>query len=160
LLGLLQPAEMVWAEGLSKWVEASQFPALFPRTEQKRYWLSLDGKTRGPFGADQVRASLTAKDINLDVLACQENATEWQPLNRMTEFHNFVAPPLTPSHVRLLSGTLDEEEARLHLAGKSGDAIAKLMSMLMDLQKKHADNPTLVATVDRSLEELQGKRNQ
>src|SRR5437868_7123515 len=89
LLGLLQPAEMVWAEGLSKWVEAAQFPALFPRTEQKRYWLSLEGKTRGPFGADQVRASLTAKDISLDVLACQENATEWQPLNRMTEFHNF-----------------------------------------------------------------------
>ena len=159
-LGLLQSAEMVWTEGLSKWVEASQFPALFPHEGEQRYWLSLGGKTRGPFGTRQVRAGLTAKEIALDAQACPENGKEWQPLNKLTEFRDFVAPPVSPSQARLMSGMMDAEEAALHLAGKSGDAIARLMSMLMDLQKKHTDNPSLVLSLEKSLDVLRSRRDE
>ncbi len=156
-LGLLLPTEMIWTEGLSKWAEASAFPALFPQEGQK-YWLSVNGQTRGPFGVEQVRAGLTAKEFGLETPACPENGKDWQPLQKVTEFRHFVAPPVSPSHARLMAGTLDVEEARLHLAGKSGDVLARLISMLMDLQKTYGDNPGLVQNLEKSIKELQARR--
>jgi hypothetical protein len=159
-LGLLQPSEMLWTDGLSRWVEASSFPALFPRSGQKKFWLSVSGQTRGPYGADQLRASLTAREISLETLACPESGKDWQPLHRMTEFRDFVAPAVSPSQAKLLSGTLDVEEARLHLAGKEGDVIARLISTLMDLRKSYASNPGLVQSLDRSIKVLQAHRDE
>jgi hypothetical protein len=158
-LGLLQPTEMVWTEGLSKWVEASSFPALFPQQGQK-YWLHVNGQTRGPYSVEQLRAGLTAREFTLDTPTCPENEKEWQPLNKRTEFRHFVAPPVTPSHARLMAGTLEVEEARLHLAGKAGDTLAKLISMLKDLQKSCADNPGLVQSLERTIQALQAKRDE
>jgi hypothetical protein len=159
-LGLLQPSEMLWTDGLSKWVEASAFPALFPRSGQKKFWLSIGGQPRGPYGADQLRASLTAQEITLDTLACPESGKDWQPLARMTEFRDFIAPIISPSQAKLLSGTLDVEEARLHLAGKEGDVIARLISTLMDLRKNYANNPGLAQSLDRSIKVLQARRDE
>src|SRR5438552_10557228 len=61
--GLLQPSEMIWTEGMSRWVEASQFAVLFPRAGQKRYWLSVGGLSRGPFLVDQVRAAQAGRQV-------------------------------------------------------------------------------------------------
>jgi hypothetical protein len=52
------------------------------------------------------------------------------------------------------------EEAELHLAGKQGDLFARLISTLLDLKKTHADNVSLVATLDRSIEVLRTKRTE
>src|SRR5438270_9218201 len=150
LLGLLQPTEMVWTEGLSKWVEASTFPALFPQGGQK-YWLHVNGQTRGPYSVEQLRAGVIAREFTLDTPACPENEKEWQPLNKRTEFRHFVPPPVTPSHARLMASTLAVEEARLHLAGKAGDVLAKLISMLMDLLKTCGSNPGLVHNLEQSI---------
>jgi hypothetical protein len=158
--GLLQPSEMVWTEGMSKWVEAGSIPALFPRQGQKRYWLSVGGQVRGPYAADQLRAAVTARELSLETQACPETGKDWQPLNRMTEFRDFVAPPVSPSQARLLSGSLDAEEARLHLAGKAGDALARLISTLMDLKKAFPDNPALLQSLDQSIRTLQEKRDE
>src|SRR5205823_3659612 len=58
---LLQRGEMVWTEGLTRWVEASSLAWLFPPAGQKRYWLHVGGKTRGPYPAEQIRAALAAR---------------------------------------------------------------------------------------------------
>jgi hypothetical protein len=155
---LLQPNEMVWTEGVTRWVEASSLPWLFPPAGQKRYWLHLAGKTRGPYAADQIRAALAAQQITVETLACPESGKDWAPLRQATEFHDYTPPAVTPSQARLLSGSLDVEEAQLHLAGKQGDLFARLISTLLDLKKTHADNASLVATLERSIEVLRAKR--
>jgi hypothetical protein len=157
LMGFLQPTELVWTEGLSKWVEASSFPALFPQGGQK-YWVHVNGQTRGPYSVEQLRAGLVAREFTLDAPACPENEKEWQPLNKRTEFRHFVPQPVTPSHARLMAGTLDIEEARLHLAGKAGDVLAKLISMLLDLQKGCTENPGLAENLERTIKVLQARR--
>ncbi len=148
--GLLKPTEMLWTEGLTRWVEGSSFPGLFLR-EKKKYWLSVNGETRGPFAAAEVRTALAQKTVTLDTPACPENSQEWRPLSTLSEFREPSGPAPSPSKAMLLSGTLDVEEARLHLAGKSGDALARLISTLMDLRKAYADNPTLARSLDESI---------
>jgi len=74
--GLLKPSEMLWTEGLSKWVAASTFPALFPAPAEKRYWLALAGKTRGPYAIDQIRAALGSRQVTLDTLAWRRGDPE------------------------------------------------------------------------------------
>jgi hypothetical protein len=155
---LLQPNEMVWAEGVTRWVEASSLPWLFPPPGQKRYWLHMAGQTRGPYAADQIRAALAARRITADTLACPESGKDWAPLRQATEFHDYTPPAVTPSQARLLSGSLGAEEAELHLAGKQGDLFARLISTLLDLKKIHAENASLVATLERSIEVLRARR--
>jgi hypothetical protein len=155
---LLQPNEMVWTEGVTRWVEAGSLPWLFPPAGQKRYWLHLAGQTRGPYAADQIRAALTARQITVETLACPEGGKDWAPLRQAADFQDYTPPVVTPSQARLLSGSLDVEEAELHLAGKQGDLFARLISTLLDLKKTHAENVSLVATLDRSIEVLRTKR--
>jgi hypothetical protein len=156
--GLLQPGEYVWMEGSTRWVEAASLPGLFPSPGQKKFWLSLAGQTRGPYIADQIRAALTVRQIDLATLAWTENATQRQALAQYAEFRDFVPAAINPSRARLLTGTLDMEEAVLHLAGKSGDVLARLISTLMDLKRNYSHNPGLVATLDASIHALQSKR--
>jgi hypothetical protein len=156
--GLLQPGEYVWAEGTKRWVEAASLPGLFPAPGQKKFWLSLAGQKRGPYVVDQIRAALTVRQIDLATMAWTENATQWQTLAQYAEFRDFVPAALNPSRAQLLVGTLDMEEAAIHLAGKSGDVLAKLISTLMDLKRNYAHNAGLVATLDASIQALQNKR--
>jgi hypothetical protein len=155
---LLQPQEMVWAEGVTRWVEAASLAWLFPPAGQKRYWLHLSGTTRGPYAADQIRAALAARRVTPETLACAESARDWVPLRQVTEFRDYEPPAVTPSQARLLSGSLDAEEAELYLAGKGGDALARLIATLLDLKKTHAGNPSLVETLERSIAMLQSRR--
>jgi hypothetical protein len=162
--GLLKPADAVWTEGLKDWVEASRFAALFPTTNQQRYWLTLAGKTRGPFPADRIRAALTARQIAADTPACLEGSTDWVPLGQLADFRAAAASPLPPasgagaSQAKLLTGTLDAEEAALYLAGKSGDATARLISTLISLKKAYASNPALVDSLEKSIQVLKARR--
>src|SRR5262249_55110845 len=100
--GLLQPAEMIWTEGLAQWVEASTRAWLFPPAGQKRYWLALDGRTRGPYGVEQVRAALAGRQVTPETLACPEDGEQWQPLAQLTEFRGFSPSRVSPSQARLL----------------------------------------------------------
>lgn len=69
----------------------------------------------------------------------------------------------TSSHAQLGLGSghydLSEEEARLHLAGKQGDTLARLMSTLLDIKRRHQSNPSLVAMIDRSIHDLKTMRH-
>jgi hypothetical protein len=158
--GLLQPGEYLWVEGAAKWVEAAALPGLFPAAGQKKYWLSLAGQTRGPYVADQIRAALTTQQLTLDTLACATDSEQWQPLALCAEFRSFVPPAMNPSKAQLFTGTLEMEEAVIHLAGKSGDVLARLISTLMDLRRNYAHNPALVESLDASIQALQSKREQ
>lgn len=157
--GMLRPNDLLWHEGLSGWTEASRFPTLFPPPGPDRYWLSFSGQTRGPFTIDQVRASLAAHQITLDTLACVEGSSQWVPLGQLPAFRSAV-PASRSSQARLLSGTLDAEQAELYLAAKGGDALAKLILTLLTLQKTYADNPALVASLEQSIQVLRGKRQE
>jgi hypothetical protein len=164
--GLLHRTDSVWTDGLKGWVEASRFAALFPSGNQARYWLTVAGKTRGPFPADRIRAALAARQIALDTPACPEGSTEWVALGQLADFRTAAPPPDLPpvsapaSQARLLTGTLDAEEAELYLAGKGGDATAKLISTLISLKKAYANNPILVETLEKSIEVLKARREQ
>jgi hypothetical protein len=158
--GLLRPAEFVWMEGAAKWVEAAKLPGLFPAPGQTRYWVALAGQARGPLLIDQVRAALATRQIDLQTLACVEGTKNWQPLSQVTEFRGYVPSTVSPSRAQLLTGTLDLEEATLHLAGKGGDALAKLICTLMDLKRNYAHNAALVQDLDVSIQLLQEKRAQ
>jgi hypothetical protein len=156
--GLLQPGEYLWMEGAAKWVEAAALPGLFPSAGQKQYWLSLGGQRRGPYVADQFRAALTTQQLTLGTLACAADSEQWQPLALCDEFRSFVPPPMNASKARLLTGTLEMEEAVVHLAGIGGDVLARLISTLMDLRRNFAHNPALVESLDASIQALQSKR--
>jgi hypothetical protein len=157
---LLKRSEYVWMEGTGKWVEAALVPGLFAPPGQKRYWLTLAGETRGPYGLDQIRGALTIRQLTLETPARAEDGKEWQPLGQCAEFRNFVPSTLSPSRAQLLTRTLDLEEATLHLAGKSGDALAKLICTLMDLKRNYTHNAALVEHLDATIQALQRKREQ
>jgi hypothetical protein len=156
--GLLKANEMIWTEGLSKWIEASSFPALFPAAGEKRYWLAMSGQTYGPFSADQIQAALANRQITLETQVCLEDAKEWAPLARVPEFQGFTPANVSPSQAKLLTDRLNPEEAELYLAGKSGDAIARLITTLLDLKKAYAANATLAESLEKSIEVLRARR--
>lgn len=158
--GLLQPEEHVWAEGSTKWVEAKGLAGLFPQEGQRRYWLNVEGKPRGPYVTDQIRNGLTAGQFNRETLVCPEGTTQWHPLNQVTEFRQFIPSPISPSQAQLLLGTLEIEEASLYLAGKAGDAAARLITTLMELKKNYAHNPALVESLEHSINILRAKRDE
>src|SRR5262249_25883756 len=139
--GLLQPEELIWAEGMREWLPASRFAVLFPGPNQKRYWLSLAGKTRGPCYMGQLPASRAAGHLTADAQVCPEGDTQWVPLRQVTELERPPVGSTSPSQAGLLSNTLDAEQAELYLAGKSGDLLARLISTLTELRQKYAANP-------------------
>ena len=158
--GLLKPGEYLWAEGAAKWVEAASVPGLFPAAGQKKYWLALAGQTRGPYFPDQIRAGLTTRQFNFDTQVCSEGSNQWVSLGQIDEFKNYVLAPVSPSRAQLLTGSLEMEEAELHLAGKSGDALAKLISVLMDLKRNYTHNPVLVESLEATIQALQARRDE
>jgi hypothetical protein len=158
--GLLRPDEHVWAEGAAKWVEAGTMPGLFPAPGEKKYWLSLAGQTRGPYVAEQIRVALANRQLSLETPARAEDATQWQPLGKHGEFAGAAPAAVSPSKAQLFTSTLDIEEATLHLAGKGGDALAKLICTLMDLKRHYAHNPGLIENLDATIQVLQRKRDQ
>jgi hypothetical protein len=160
VFGLVKPVEMLLLEGTSKWVEASSVPWLFPTVGQKKFTLKLLGQTRGPYSIEQIRAALTTKEITLDTMAQTDDTQPWSPLRQHDEFRDFVAPNVTESRAQVFMNSLDIEEASLHLAGKNGDMLAKLISNLLDKQRAHAKNPALSENIEATIRILKAKRDE
>src|SRR5205807_8032937 len=105
------------------------------------------------------RAALMPRRLAADTPACPVDGKEWSPLTQLAGFREFAATP-RDSHAHLLSGhgELTEEEAELHLAGKNGDAIARLISTLMGLRRRYADNTSMQQLIDNNIRDLKGMR--
>jgi hypothetical protein len=162
-LGLVKSTEHVLAEGGSTWVAVTAIEGIFPAsTSVTRYWLSLNGQSQGPYGAEQIRVGLACRRLPPETPACPEGGQQWTPLAQVAEFQAFVPVSPRDSHARLGIGSshldLSEEEAELHLAGKKGDMIAKLISTLMDMKRKYSDNASMVEIIDKNIHDLKAIR--
>ena len=92
--GLLQPEEHVLVDGATKWVPASSVPGLFRAVADKKYWLQLEGQTRGPFVADQVRAAFESQGYRLRTGA---------PFETLEKGHHLIEVYPHPALLRLAS---------------------------------------------------------
>ena len=160
--GLLQPDEHVWVDGAVKWVEARNVPGLFQPLSGKKFWVQAAGQTQGPFVADQVIAGLNAHQFTLETPACTDEDRQWMPLGQIAAFRSFKfeTVPMSPSRARLFVGSLELEEAAMHLAGKAGDELAKLIATLMELKRNYANNPALVENLETTIAALRAKREE
>jgi hypothetical protein len=159
ILGLVQAREHVLAEGASKWVAVTSIAGIFPGAGSvQRYWLALNGQSQGPYTTEQIRIGLACRRLPPETLACPEGGQQWTPLSQVADFLAFL--PLSPrdSHARLGIGSshleLSEEAAELHLAGKRGDMIAKLVSTLLDMKRKYSSNASMVEIIDKNIQDL------
>ncbi len=167
-LGLVKPTEHVLEEGANRWVPATAIPGLFAAAPvAQRYWLSLMGSSLGPFPPEQIRVALLRRQITGETLACPEGSKQWTPLAGLAEFQACFAsatrsPSASGSHASLGVGSshmdLNAEEAELHLAGKKGDQIAKLLSTLFDMRRRYRDNAPLVEVIERNIQDLKAVR--
>jgi hypothetical protein len=157
--GILQPSEHVLPEGSARWAEARTVPGLFVTDANTKFWVNVAGQTRGPYVAEQIRAGLTTRQFTMDDQVYLEKKKQWVPLRQATEFHSYEPGSVSHSQAQLLAGSLDLEEARMHLAGKEGDNLAQLISVLLDLKRTHEKNPTLLESLDRSLAVLKERRD-
>jgi len=161
-LGLVQSTEYVLQEGSSRWVAVASITGMVPAAAgSARYWLTLGGKSRGPFPAEQIRVGLMRRQLSAETPACVEGGTVWTPLASLAEFRTSI-PAARGSSAQLGPGSshldLNPEEAEIHLAGKEGDMIARLISSLLDMKRRYPGNPTMVETIERNIQDLKAIR--
>jgi hypothetical protein len=161
--GLLQRTDHVLEEGTRQWREAGGVEGLIAKEPGgTEYHLAVAGKTYGPYTADQIRIYLMAGRLTATTLAYAKDKTKWVPL---TEFAEFAAcmPRTSESNAVLVldkGPDISKEEAELHLAGKTGDPMARLISRLMDLKRQFSRNPSLEESIDRNIKHLMALREQ
>lgn len=156
-LGLIRQTEFILSEGSRTWVAARSIFGLFPEDERQRFWLSFDGKVLGPFERATIRDGVLSGRIPRDAHVCPEGTTQWVLLEQQAKFRDAVR---TSRDSGVVATTLSKEEAALHLAGKSGDSIAKLVSTLMDLKRRSSENASLVSVIDKNIRDLLAVRAQ
>src|SRR5438105_279432 len=122
-LGLIRQTEFILSEGSRTWVAARSIFGLFPEDERKRFWLSFGGQVLGPFDRATIRDGVLSGRIPRDAHVCPEGTTQWVLLEQQAKFRDAVQ---TSRDSGVVCTALSKEEAALHLAGKSGDSIAKL----------------------------------
>ena len=162
-LGLVKSTEYVLQEGAAKWVAVTSLPGLFPAAPApKKYWLSLGGKNQGPYPAEQIQVGLLRRQVAAETLACEEGGKTWTALAQLPEFRAAVPPATRSSNAYLGTGSsrlnLSEEEAALHLAGKQGDMVARLISTLLDMRRRYQSNASMVAIIERNIQDLKAMR--
>jgi uncharacterized protein DUF4339 len=162
-LGLVKSTEYVLEEGAHRWVVVTSVAGLLPIVDSpKKYWLSLGGKNQGPYPADQIRVGLMRRQVPADTLACVEGGKNWTALAQLAEFRASVPAAARSSNANLGKGSshldLTEEEAELHLAGKEGDTIARLISSLLDMRRRYQANPSMVDIIERNIQDLKTMR--
>jgi hypothetical protein len=162
--GLLQRTDHVWEEGTAKWREASTVEGLFPRERAaKEYRLALGGQSVGPFSGEQIRTFLMSGRLPPETPARATDMSQWVPLKQLSEFAGYVLPATGSQAVLVVekpAAEMSKEEAELHLAGKQGDQVARLISRLMDLRRKCAHNPSLEQSLDKNIKQLLSLRSQ
>jgi len=161
--GLLQRQDHVWEEGTRKWREAGAVDGLFAREAAgKEYRLAIAGQGYGPYSGDQIRIFLMAGRLPATTMAHAEDMPQWLPLADIPEFAACV-PRSSDSNAILVmerEQQISKEEAELHLAGKTGDPIARLVSRLMDLKRRFSQNPSLEESIDKNIKHLMALREQ
>jgi hypothetical protein len=161
--GLLKRTDHVLEEGTPRWREASAVQGLFPRdTAAREFRLAVAGQNYGPFTTEQIRVFLLAGRLAPTTLGMAPGMSQWLPLTEIPEFTAYV-PRTGDSHAVLVmhqGRELSKEEAELHLAGKSGDAIARLISRLLDLKRRFASNTTLGESLERNIQQLLALRKE
>jgi hypothetical protein len=161
VLGLVQPTEYVLPAGSMRWVPATAVEGLVPNA-QHSYWLSVGGKVQGPFCRELLRAALRRRHLSGDTPACPQGGSCWLPLAQLAEFRDCVPGPARDSraHLGLGSNRLDLSvaEAELHLEGKAGDPIARLISTLLDMSRHFADNPSMRQVLEQNIHDLKAMR--
>lgn len=151
-LGIIRQTEFILSEGSRTWVAASSIFGLFPEDERKRYWLSFGGQVLGPFDGATIRDAVLHGRVPSNAHVCPEGTQQWVPLEKQQKFQEAVKT--TRDSGVVCTATLSKEEAALHLAGKSGDSIAKLVSTLMDLKRRNTQNATLAGVIDNNIRAL------
>jgi hypothetical protein len=162
-LGLVKSTEHVLEEGANKWVAVTSIEGIFPASASaNRYWLSLNGQSQGPYSAEQIRVGLACRRLPPETLSCPEDGRQWTALAQVADFQAFIPASPRDSHARLGLGSshldLSEEEAEVHLAGKKGDMIAKLVSTLLDMRRKYRSNASMVEIIEKNIQDLKAIR--
>jgi hypothetical protein len=162
-LDLVKPTEYVLPEGGNKWVSAALVEGLFPSVEkQKKYWLSVGGRPQGPHLVEQIRLALIGRRLSAQTLACLDGGQQWSALGQIDDFLECIPSASRDSQAHLGAGSsslhLTREEAELHLAGKQGDLIAKLLSTLLDLKRRYAQNASLLEVIEKNIDDLKAIR--
>jgi hypothetical protein len=63
----------------------------------EKWWIAVDGKAEGPYGAAYLVAALKSGQILMSTLACLVGADQWRPIHDWNEFANVaVDPPTIP----------------------------------------------------------------
>ncbi len=63
-----------------------------------KYWLAIDGETKGPYAVEEIGEMLRRKRVNRDTPAMQEDGEEWVALSSLSEFrHSAGRPPAPPA---------------------------------------------------------------
>jgi hypothetical protein len=162
-VALLHGDDHVWQEGTPRWREAGTVEGLFPReTSLKSYRLSVGRQAYGPYTSEQVRGFLIAGRLSGTALAHAPGMAQWLPLAEIPEFAAYAARPVDSQAVLVVDPghEMTREEAELHLAGKGGDPLARLVSRLMDLKRRFSSHATLQLTLDQSIRKLLELREQ
>jgi hypothetical protein len=160
---LLARTDYVWEEGTRQWREAGAVEGLFPReTTAKEYRLAIAGKAYGPYTSEQVRVFLLAGRLHPTTLAHTPGMAKWLPVTEIPDFTAYAGHGAESQAILVVGGgqALSKEEAELHLAGKSGDALARLVSRLMDVKRRCRHNTTLQQSLDRNIEQLMALREE
>lgn len=151
-LGILRKTEFILTEGSQRWVAANSIYGLFPEDERQRFWLSFNGQVLGPFDRATIRNAVLGGRVPRDAHVCPEGTKQWVQLEQQAKFHDAVKASRDSGVV--CTAALSEQEAELHLAGKQGDSIARLVSTLMDLKRRNATNNSLVDIIDKNIRDL------
>jgi hypothetical protein len=159
LLGLVKSTEYVLPEGARRWVPVTTVEGFCSRPAgPQRYWLSHAGRTQGPYVAEQIQVGLSSRRLPPETLVCLEGSKHWTRFADLPEFRAFVPPPSRDSHAHLGLGSscydIPLEEAELHLAGKKGDSLARLISTLLDMRRRHANNASMADIIDKNVQAL------
>jgi hypothetical protein len=163
VLGLVQRNEYVLPERSTRWVPASTaLDAVQSAEAPKQYWLSVGGKARGPYLREHIQAMLLRREVSGATRACSKGAARWSTLSQLAEFQDFISQGGRDSRAQLGAGStpspFSPEEAAIHLAGKDGDRLARLISTLFDLRRRYAGNQSLAALIEQNIHNLKAMR--
>jgi uncharacterized protein DUF4339 len=155
-LGMVKPEDHLLEDGATKWVGATTLTWLSFSRGNQQYFLNVSGKAYGPYTSQQVRAALLSGRLPPETPACPQGAKQWLPLQQMTEFRSSVPTAVKESEVpsRIGGPTMTREEAELYLAGKRGDALARLVALLQDIRKRFMNNPSIQEVIGRNIRDL------
>ncbi len=89
--GQLAPDDLVWQQGGTNWLAASQVPGLITSSGS---WYYLDnGQRRGPITDDELKRRVGNGTLRLDDLVWREGMAEWAPLRNFVEVHDDILAP-------------------------------------------------------------------